>query len=88
MVYAQSSICPRKWDAHGLLGFRDTNGSSNLSQTTGPSCNKKIVENLLNRWLGLSGWSLDKTVENRKESYIPGTVKTMEHESDGYTSRN
>ena len=36
MVYAQHSICPRKWDAQTPLEFWDTNGSPNLSQTTRP----------------------------------------------------
>ena len=30
MVYAQASICPGEWDAQALLGFWDTNGSSNF----------------------------------------------------------
>ena len=29
MVYAQTIICPREWDAHNSLGFSDTNGSPN-----------------------------------------------------------
>ena len=41
MVYAQSRICPWEWDAQTLLGFWDTNGSLNLSQTTGPYNDKK-----------------------------------------------
>ena len=34
MAYAQPRICPREWDAQTPLGFRDTNGSPNLGQTT------------------------------------------------------
>ena len=34
MAYAQSRTFPRKWDAQNSLGFWDTNGSPNLSQTT------------------------------------------------------
>ena len=34
MVYAQPRICPREWDAQTPLGFRDTNESPNLGQTT------------------------------------------------------
>ena len=41
MVYAQIRISPRKWDAQNSLGFWDTNGLSNLSQTTRPSESKQ-----------------------------------------------
>ena len=34
MVYVQSRICPREWDAQKSLEYRDTNGSPNLGQTT------------------------------------------------------
>ena len=44
MVYAQSGIRPRKWDAQNLLGFWDKNGSSNLGQTTRPSDSQQIRE--------------------------------------------
>ncbi len=43
MVYAQPRIYL------GELGFWDTNGSSNLSQTTRPSDCKKIKQNLLKK---------------------------------------
>ena len=36
MVYAQTRIRPTQWDAQSSLGFWDTNGSSNLGQTTKP----------------------------------------------------
>ena len=41
MVYAQLKIRPRKWDAQNPLGFWDTNGSSNLGQTTRPCDSQK-----------------------------------------------
>ena len=34
MVYAQPRILPGKWGAQNSLGFWDTNGLINLSQTT------------------------------------------------------
>ena len=44
MVYAQSSICPRKWDAQTPLGVWHTNWLSNLGQTTRPYNNQKKKE--------------------------------------------
>ena len=41
MVYTQLRICSGKWDAQTLLGFWDTNGSPNLSQTTRPYDNQQ-----------------------------------------------
>ena len=41
MVYAQPRICPGEGDAQTPLGFRDTNGSPNLGQTTRSYNNKK-----------------------------------------------
>ena len=37
MEYAQPRICPGEWNAQTPLQFWDTNGLSNLSQTTRPS---------------------------------------------------
>ena len=37
MIYAQSSICPGKWEAQKFWGFWDTNRSSNLGKMTSPS---------------------------------------------------
>ena len=37
VVYAQTRIHRGEWDAESSLGFSDTNGSSNLGQTTRPS---------------------------------------------------
>ena len=41
MVDAQLRICPREWDEQIPLGFRETNGSPNLDQTTRSYNNKK-----------------------------------------------
>ena len=46
MVYAQPSICTGEWDTQTPLGFWQTNGSPNLSQTTGPYNNQQKRENL------------------------------------------
>ena len=62
MVYAQPKICPGEWNAQTPLGFWDTNGSLNPSQTTRPYNNqfkkkkKKKKENLQNGGLCCSGW--------------------------------
>ena len=44
IVYAQSSICPGKWDAQDSLGFWDTNGSPNPGQIIRPSDSHKKRE--------------------------------------------
>ena len=36
LIIRTNDICPRKWDAQNSLGFWNTNGSSNLDQTTRP----------------------------------------------------
>ena len=41
MAYTQLRIFPGEWDEQTSLGFLDTNGSSNLCQTTRPCNNKK-----------------------------------------------
>ena len=41
MVYAQPSVCLGKWNAKTPLGFWDTNGSPNLSQSTRPNYNQQ-----------------------------------------------
>ena len=41
MVYAQLRIRPIELDAENSLGFWDTNGSSNLGQTTRPLDNRQ-----------------------------------------------
>ena len=41
MVDAQHRMCPIEQDAQSLLGFRDTNGSPNLDQTTRLSNNQQ-----------------------------------------------
>ena len=48
MVYAQTRICPREWDAQNSQGFWDTNESPNLNQKTKPSDREQKTENLLN----------------------------------------
>ena len=49
MVYTQTSIRPREWDAQSSLRFWDKNRSPNLGQTTRQSDSyKKKKENLPN----------------------------------------
>ena len=69
MVYAQSKIYPRKWDAQTPLGFCDINGFSNLGQTTrlrDGQKKKKNGENPLNNELCCSDWPQSKTEGKRK----------------------
>ena len=73
MVYAQPSICPGKWDAQTPLGFRDTNRSSNLGQTTRPYNNQQKKENLQNCGFGSFGWSqikIEKKKSEKKDKYL------------------
>ena len=37
MVYSQPRICPGEWDSQTPMGFLETNGSTDLGQTTRPS---------------------------------------------------
>ena len=41
MVYAQPNICPWEWDIQTTMGFRHTNRSPNLDQTTTPYDNQQ-----------------------------------------------
>ena len=56
MLYAQPRICPGEWDSQTSLGFWDTNGSPNLSQTTLPSNNQQEKENLPKCGICCPGW--------------------------------
>ena len=69
MVYAQLIICPGEWDAQISQGFWDTNGSSNLGQTTRPSDSrkKKKRENQLNS--GPYGPGRSQSENKRKRKY-------------------
>ena len=94
MVYAQPRINPGEWDAQTLVGFWDTNGSPNLSQTTGPQNNQQEKkENLPNCGLWCPGWSQSKIERKRKDKYLDlarelKKKKTVAHESDGDTNCN
>ena len=70
MVYTKPRTCLRKWDAQTLLGFWNTNGSSNLGQTIRPNNSKKKKEkkkkkNLQNCGLSCPGW-LQSQIERKK----------------------
>ena len=74
MVYAQHRIHPGKWNAQYSQGFWDTNGSSNLGQTTISSdSQQKKKENLPNCGLCCSGWPQGKIERKRKERLVPET---------------
>ena len=66
IVYAQPRICPRKQDEQNYLRFWDTNGSSNLVQTTRPSDSQQKKKNRPNSRLCHSGWSREKLKESEK----------------------
>ena len=48
MGYAQPRICPGEWHTQTPVGFLDTNGSRNRSQTTRPYNNQSKKQNLEN----------------------------------------
>ena len=84
MVYAQSSICPGKWNAQAPLGFWDTNGSLNLGQTTRPYSNQQKRE-LAESWTLLFRVKLKES--EKKDKYFDFArelKKTVEHENDDY----
>ena len=66
-VYVQPRISPTKWDAQTSLGFWDTNGSSNLGQTTRPTKSRQQKENMPNSGLCHSNWPQGKTERKQKE---------------------
>ena len=85
MIEAQPSIRPRKSDAQNSFGFWDTNGSSNLSQTSRPSDSQQKKRTC---WLFLSDWPQDKTERNRRErdkylDLVGELKKPVKHETDG-----
>ena len=92
MVYTQPRIRPRKWDAHSFLGFWNTNGSSNVDQTTRPTDCQQKKENVPNCGLCRSGWSQGKLKKKaNKYKYLAlarELEKSMEHESNGDANCN
>ena len=48
MVYAQPSICPRKWHTPTSMGLWHANGSSDLDQKTRPYSNQQKQKKLAN----------------------------------------
>ena len=68
MVKAQPRIYPGKWVAKIPLEFWDTDGSSNLGQTTKLSdSQQKKKDNLLNYGLCCPSWPQSKTERKWKE---------------------
>ena len=57
MVYEQPRICPGEWHTQTPLGFWDTNGSTNLGQTTRPYNNqqKERIFRIVNFAVSLPG---------------------------------
>ena len=91
MVFAQSRICPGKWDTHTPQGYWDTNRLPNLIRMTGLYGNHQQKP----------CWILDTTLpadhrvklkdSENKENYMNlarELKKTEEHESDGCTNYN
>ena len=60
MVFAQTKISPRQWDAKNSLGFCDRNGLPNLDQKNRSSVKEKI--NLL-----LMDFHLSSRVKKKKK---------------------
>ena len=71
MVYTQPRICPGKWEAQTPLGFWNTNGLPNLSQTNRPHKSQKMKienkENLPNCGLRHPGLPQSKIERKWKE---------------------
>ena len=69
MVYAQPRIHPRKWDTQTPLEYIDTNGSSNLGQTTRPGDSLQKKEKKICRMVDFAvqagNWVKLKEGENR-----------------------
>ena len=90
MVCAQHRISPGKWDSKTLLGFWDTDGSSNIGQTIRPYTNKK--RKLAELWSLLSQrtWVKFKKCKKKNKCFNLGRElkKSVEHESDDYTNWN
>ena len=88
MIYAQPGIRSGKWDAQNFLGFWDTNGSSNLGQTTRPINSQQQQQKkcrILDFVAQADHWVKQKE-DKKKDKYLDlvGELKkTMEHESDG-----
>ena len=96
MVYTQPSVRPAKWEAQTPLGFRHTNWSPNLDQTTRPYNHQQKKKRKKKRELADFTVPADhslKLKENEKISiwtFGPSLriEKTVEHESDDYTKCN
>ena len=67
MVYAQPSICPRKWYTQTPMGLWHIDESPNLSQKTRLYNNQWKKENLQNCGLCFPGWPQNKTERKWKE---------------------
>ena len=70
-MYNQDSVLEN--ETH-KLGFWDTKGPHNLSQTARPTDSqkkKKKKENLSNRGLSNSGWAQGKTERKRNDRLVP-----------------
>ena len=90
MVYAQHRICPSEWDAETPLGFLDSNGSPNLSQTTSPYNNQQ--KNRTGRIVDFAvqaGHRVKLKKYEKKYKYLDlawELKKTLDHQSDDYTN--
>ena len=92
MVYAQTRICPGKWDAKNSRGFGDTNGLPNPGQKIRP-WDKRIQK----RTCHTEDFTVPvdhrvKIKESKKESQVLGscqrTKKAMKHDGDRDTNFN
>ena len=91
MLHAQPKISPGKWDTQTSLGFRDTNGSPNLGQTTGPCNNPQRRACRIVDFAVLAYHRVKLKKSKKKNKYIDLAMKmekTLEHESEGYTNCN
>ena len=81
MVYAQPKICPSEWDEQTRLGYRDTNGSPNLGQTTRSYNNQQQKICRIVDFAVLADYRV-----TLKEFPCKEIEKAVEHESDDNTN--
>ena len=94
MVYAQTGIHPKEWDAQNSMGFCDKNKSPNPGQTTIRSDSLQKERTYRPEDFAVSAGHRVKIKENEKKKKIQilrslqRTKKAMEHEGDGDTNCN
>ena len=90
MVFAQTRICPRKWGALNSLGYRDTNGLTNLVQKTRSGVYQQEEKNLPSSEVCRSGESqnengkkmIDKDLDLARELKVLSKIEAKREKKD------